>query len=75
MPTARITSKGQITIPRDVRSRLDLHVGDALEFVEDEHGYRIQKVLVGSPFAAYRGFLTHLKGRGPDDIVEEMRGR
>lgn len=32
MPRARITSKGQITIPREVRDRLGIEPGDALEF-------------------------------------------
>ncbi len=30
--TARITSKGQVTIPRSVREALDLHEGDAVVF-------------------------------------------
>lgn len=32
MATARITSKGQITIPKQVREHLGLEPGDALEF-------------------------------------------
>jgi AbrB family looped-hinge helix DNA binding protein len=32
MPRARITSKGQITIPAAVRRQLDLKPGDYLEF-------------------------------------------
>lgn len=32
MATARITSKGQITIPKQVRERLGVETGDALEF-------------------------------------------
>jgi len=33
-----LTSKGQTTIPKDVRKRLNLHPGDRLEFVIDEGG-------------------------------------
>lgn len=32
MPTARLTSKGQITVPRDVRKALGLRTGDRLAF-------------------------------------------
>jgi antitoxin PrlF len=34
MATATVTSKGQITIPQDVRQRLNVQAGDRLEFVE-----------------------------------------
>jgi AbrB family looped-hinge helix DNA binding protein len=38
MPTSTVTSKGQTTIPKDIRKRLNLHPGDRLEFVIDEDG-------------------------------------
>ena len=38
MSTSTLTSKGQTTIPKDVRKRLNLHTGDRLEFVIDEDG-------------------------------------
>lgn len=38
MSTSILTSKGQTTIPKDVRKRLNLHPGDRLEFVIDEDG-------------------------------------
>ena len=33
MPTATLTSKGQITLPRKVREQLKLHTGDTVDFV------------------------------------------
>ena len=33
MATATITSKGQTTIPKDVRDRLHLKAGDRVEFI------------------------------------------
>ena len=38
MPTATMTSKGQITIPVDVRTALGLHPGTKIDFVEFEKG-------------------------------------
>ncbi|OPA95826.1 AbrB family transcriptional regulator [Pseudomonas fluorescens] len=38
MATATLTSKGQITIPVQVRSALGLETGDRVEFVEMEEG-------------------------------------
>jgi AbrB family looped-hinge helix DNA binding protein len=38
MSTSTLTSKGQTTIPKDIRTRLNLHPGDRLEFVIDEAG-------------------------------------
>jgi AbrB family looped-hinge helix DNA binding protein len=38
MPTATITSKGQVTIPIRVRTALGVDAGDRIEFVELEEG-------------------------------------
>ena len=38
MTTATITSKGQVTIPKDVRTRLGIGTGDRVEFVEIQEG-------------------------------------
>ena len=38
MATATLTSKGQITIPADVRRDLNVQTGDRVEFVQIEPG-------------------------------------
>lgn len=38
MSAATITSKGQITIPKDIRTLLDLQSGDKINFVVEESG-------------------------------------
>lgn len=38
MATATITSKGQVTIPREVRAGLGVSAGDRLDFVRLEDG-------------------------------------
>ena len=38
MSTATLTSKGQITIPAEVRAELGVNTGDRIEFVEIAEG-------------------------------------
>lgn len=38
MPTSVLTSKGQITVPKEVREGLGLSTGDRIAFVADERG-------------------------------------
>jgi AbrB family looped-hinge helix DNA binding protein len=56
MPVATLTSKGQTTIPRDVRRHLGLKPGDKLRFVLDDDG-RVVIVAATLPVAALRGVL------------------
>ena len=74
MPKAKMTVKGQVTIPKEVRQRLGLRPGDELDFVADYGGYTLRKRLQASPFAVYRGYLKELAGHDPDELVSEMRG-
>ena len=43
MPTATLTTKGQITIPKEVREFLGVETGDRLSFVVREDGSVIVK--------------------------------
>ena len=45
MSTATLTTKGQVTIPADVRQRLGLESGDRIEFVEIEGGFAIKPAI------------------------------
>jgi len=55
---ATITSKGQVTIPQEVRQRLGLKQGDQVAFIV-ENGVTILKPARGeeNPFARYAGAL------------------
>jgi AbrB family looped-hinge helix DNA binding protein len=54
MTTATVTSKGQITIPANVRQSLHVDAGDRVEFVELEPGQFL--------FMAVNRSVTELKG-------------
>jgi AbrB family looped-hinge helix DNA binding protein len=41
MPTSKLTSKGQITVPQAVRQALGLEAGDKVDFVQVEGGYKL----------------------------------
>ena len=68
MPTAAVTSKGQITIPAEVRKKLGLKPGDRVRFIEGEHGEYILRPKTGS-IMDMKGFL---KWAGKPVTIEEM---
>jgi AbrB family looped-hinge helix DNA binding protein len=74
MTVAKMTSKGQITVPKAVRERLGLVPGDELEFVDEGEQLVIRRHDEDSRFARYRGFLKHLQGQDPDEMLSDMRG-
>lgn len=74
MPASRMTIKGQVTIPKEIRERLGLHPGDQVEFLEEDNMIRLCKRVESSPFARYRGYLRPLAGQDPDALLDEMRG-
>ncbi len=74
---AKVTSKGQVTVPREIRRRLGVRAGDRLLFEEDEKGVRVTAVRKESPFAKYRGIGTPGIGKGRKGIqkwLRELRG-
>jgi AbrB family looped-hinge helix DNA binding protein len=59
----RVTSKGQVTIPIEIRERLGLLPNSEVEFVVEGNAVRIRKA---------RGRRTRGRGRS---IVEHLRGK
>ena len=56
--TARITSKGQITVPKEVRERLGVKAGDALEFlVNDDAEWAEVRPIRRRSIAEFRGIF------------------
>ena len=68
MPSAKITSKGQITIPIEVRVKLGIKPGDRVLFLENEKGEVVLKPKTGS-LMDVRGML---KWTGKPATIEEM---
>jgi AbrB family looped-hinge helix DNA binding protein len=75
---AKITSKGQITLPAKLRARLKVGPGDRVVFAEGDDG----KIVVrgrGGSLAELRGILRHKvtvpKGANIDRWIDEARSR
>lgn len=79
MELARVTSKGQITIPVEIRKRLDLKEGDKVLFIEEDG--RI--IFANSSYVAFKDLQKEMDGesarvgiRDENDVmnlVKEMR--
>jgi AbrB family looped-hinge helix DNA binding protein len=66
MPTATVTTKGQITIPKEVRDHLGVETGDRLSFVVQEDGTVIVKPI--TRHVRELGGLLRRTGRRPVSI-------
>ena len=74
MTTATITSKGQVTIPAEVRQRLGIESGDRIEFVEIEGGYAIKPAI--DDVRSLKGLLRKpSKPVSIDDMSAAIRAR
>jgi antitoxin PrlF len=76
---AKITAKGQLTLPADLRQRIGLRVGDHVEFLVDHHG-RIVMRPRNLPAAAVLDVLAPRKPRArfktdDDAIAAELVAR
>jgi len=61
--TTRMTRKGQVTIPKDLREEMGLQEGDKLRWEMTEDGIKVRK----ATRSAGRGMLVE------DDVSEEKR--
>ena len=71
----RVTSKGQVTIPKDVRKRLGITPGSEVDFEMDESGAR----LVRAQTSRGKEVVEPMIGRGTvkmttDEIMALTRG-
>ena len=68
MPIATMTSKGQVTIPAEVRAKFRLHAGTKVDFVENQAGELVLKPKTGD-IRELRGILRY---DGPPVSIEDM---
>lgn len=76
---ARVTSKGQLTVPKEVRRALGVREGDNLLFEIDESGGEVRVRVARKPvsFADYAGAWREGEGMSSGEIdayVRELRG-
>ena len=71
---ATITSKGQITVPREVRRVLGVRTGDKLLFESDGKGMRVRPIKNRSAFSKYRGIGNPDIPSGKKSIEKWLRG-
>jgi antitoxin PrlF len=69
MPTSAVTSKGQITIPKEIRDQLGLKPGDRVVFEKDRAG-RISLKAISTDIRSLRGIIK--SKRKTPLTVEEM---
>lgn len=62
MPASTLTSKGQVTIPKQIRERLGLKVGDRLGFRIDAEGKLPVERETSHKLGRTPGLLRHLAG-------------
>ena len=68
MPTAKLTSKGQLVIPKDIREYMRLQSGDRLDFIIREDGDVIIRPVV-TDVRELKGIL-HVPGRQPVSVAD-----
>jgi AbrB family looped-hinge helix DNA binding protein len=68
----RITSKGQVTIPVEIRERLGLLPDSEVEFVVDGNAVRIRKARGRQKRGRGRSIVEHLRGKATGRMTTEQ---
>ena len=71
MPTAKVTSKGQITIPVEVRKAMGLEPGAKVMFFPNSEGDFIMRIRTGS-IMDLRGLLAGFDAPKTDEEMNEI---
>ncbi len=72
---AWVTSKGQVTIPKELRDKFGIVPGTKVDFVESADGIRLHKVVDPAIGKKVLGCLKHeLADKTVDAWVNDLRG-
>lgn len=71
--SAKITSKGQITVPLKVRTALGVKEGDKLVFERRGDEMVVRPMKKESPFAKYAGIGNPGIGKGREAVIRYVR--
>jgi len=78
IPVARVQERGQVTIPLEIRQKLNLKKGDLVTFVETDDGVLIKPAeVVASEALDQIGRALKEKGISLEELIErgrELRG-
>jgi antitoxin PrlF len=73
MGEAKITSKWQVTIPKEIRDKMGLRKGERILFDEKDGIVFLKKVHKTGAFEKWAGFLKEDERKSPDAIIEKLR--
>lgn len=69
---SRVTEKGQVTIPKEIREEMGIKKGDEVEFKEIGGEYLLKKRVKENPFEKWRGVADTEKT--VEDRMKDLRG-
>lgn len=76
MELAKVTSKGQVTIPKEIRKKLDIKCGDKLLFKEDKGRIYMTNSSINAFKEAQREFVRladELGLKNEDDVMAMIK--
>lgn len=68
----KVSQKGQVTIPKEIREKLGIHPGDEVRFEEEEDGRYVLRKSAENPFEEWRGAGN--SDRSVDEQMRDLRG-
>ena len=76
MELAKITSKGQITIPKEIREKMNLKTGDKILFFEENDKFFLQNsntIALTEFQKAMEGAAEEAGFKDPDDVMNYIK--